>query len=140
MNKIKDLEFIRNYCQNNELTAYKIAKETGLSSVGIQNIISGTTENPRKETVKIIKDYINNIQNEDEKANIFALEPELVYKVSKNYDSKVYQIEEEIFARENIISNSIDTELIKHHRKIIALLKSSIEEIEKAKNNHITGN
>lgn len=26
MNKLKDLEFIRNYCKKSELTAYKIAK------------------------------------------------------------------------------------------------------------------
>lgn len=40
------------------LTAYKIAKETSLSEVGINKILNGKSKTPHKGTIKILKEYL----------------------------------------------------------------------------------
>jgi hypothetical protein len=36
MNKLEKLDYIKKVCGKNNITAYRIAQETGLTSVGIQ--------------------------------------------------------------------------------------------------------
>lgn len=52
------------------LTGYKIAEDTGLTQVGIDKILNGTTKNPNKKTIEILHNYLYNNyakQNEDSK-------------------------------------------------------------------------
>lgn len=42
------------------LTGYKIAEDTGISQVGIDKILNGTTKKPTKNTLEILKSYLNN--------------------------------------------------------------------------------
>lgn len=137
MNKLKDLEFIRNYCKKSELTAYKIAKDTGLSSVGIQRILNGYILNPRKSTLDTIKKYIDNLDISNNETQNLAEEPDIKYSISLGYEEKILKVEDEINLRESIIKSSTDPETIDHHHHMITLLKLQIIEIQKAKNNHL---
>jgi len=60
MNKIEKIDFIKKSIKAKELTAYKIAKAIGTSSVGIQKIINGETKNPNSSTLDLIIEYIKN--------------------------------------------------------------------------------
>jgi transcriptional regulator with XRE-family HTH domain len=58
MNKIEKVEHIKKVCEEEDLTAYKIAQATGLSSVGIQKILNSETKNPNNSTLNIIMEYL----------------------------------------------------------------------------------
>lgn len=60
MNKIEKIDFIKKSIKEKELTAYKIAKAIGTSSVGIQKIINNETKNPNSSTLDLIIEYIRN--------------------------------------------------------------------------------
>lgn len=42
------------------LTGYKIAEDTGLTQVGIDKILNGTTKTPNKKTIEILYNYLYN--------------------------------------------------------------------------------
>lgn len=48
------------------LTGYKIAEDTGLSQVGIDKILNGTTKKPTKKTLEILNSYLNNSYTKQE--------------------------------------------------------------------------
>ncbi|MBY0487069.1 MAG: hypothetical protein K2P85_07790 [Flavobacteriaceae bacterium] len=55
------------------LTGYKIAEDTGLTQVGIDKILNGTTKNPNKKTIEILHNYLYNNyakQKEDSKTTL----------------------------------------------------------------------
>lgn len=58
MNKLEKVEHIKKVCEEEDITAYKIAQETGLSAVGIQKILNSETKNPNNSTLTIIMDYL----------------------------------------------------------------------------------
>ena len=58
MNKLEKLEHIKKVFEKENLTAYKIAQATGLSSVGIQKILNSETKNPNNSTLNIIMEYL----------------------------------------------------------------------------------
>lgn len=58
MNKIEKVAHIKKVCEEEDLTAYKIAQGTGLSSVGIQKILNSETKNPNNSTLNIIMEYL----------------------------------------------------------------------------------
>lgn len=60
MNKLEKIDFIKKSIKEKELTAYKIAKAIGTSSVGIQKIINNETKNPNSSTLDLIIEYIKN--------------------------------------------------------------------------------
>lgn len=58
MNKLDKIEHIKKVCQEEDITAYKIAQGTGLSAVGIQKILNSETKNPNNSTLVIIMDFL----------------------------------------------------------------------------------
>ena len=58
MNKLEKIEHIKKVCEQEDLTAYKIAQETGLSAVGIQKIFNSETKNPNNSTLNILMEYL----------------------------------------------------------------------------------
>lgn len=50
-------EIVKSIKEKN-ITAYEIAKNTLLTEVGINKILNGTSQNPRKSTLKILEDYL----------------------------------------------------------------------------------
>jgi len=53
-----ELKEIVETIKNNNITAYEIAKNTLLTEVGINKILNGTSQNPRKSTLKMLEEYI----------------------------------------------------------------------------------
>lgn len=58
MNKLEKVEHIKKVCEEEDITAYKIAQETGLSAVGIQKILNSETKNPNNSTLSILMEYL----------------------------------------------------------------------------------
>ena len=54
------IEIIKKKCEELEITPYKINKDTGLSSKGVQKILDGITKKPRVETLDTILSYLEN--------------------------------------------------------------------------------
>jgi len=54
------IEIIKEKCLELEITPYKINKDTGLSSKGVQKILDGVTKKPRIETLDTILSYLEN--------------------------------------------------------------------------------
>lgn len=77
MNKLEKIEHIKKVCQEEEISAYKIAQETGLSSVGIQKILNSETKNPNNSTLVIIIDFLEKAVLGKDIGKV--KEPEIVY-------------------------------------------------------------
>jgi phage repressor protein C with HTH and peptisase S24 domain len=58
-----ELKEIVDSIKKNNITAYEIAKNTLLTEVGINKILNGSSQNPRKSTLKMLEDYITNYAN-----------------------------------------------------------------------------
>lgn len=58
MNKLEKVEHIKKVCEEEDITAYKIAQDTGLSAVGIQKILNSETKNPNNSTLSILMEYL----------------------------------------------------------------------------------
>lgn len=54
------LLYILENCQAYGFTAYAIAKDTGLSAVGIQKILDGNTKNPNRNTIELLYNWVKN--------------------------------------------------------------------------------
>ncbi|GIZ08325.1 S24 family peptidase [Flavobacterium sp. UMI-01] len=54
-----ELDDIIREIKNRGLTGYKISEDTGLTQVGIDKILNGTTKKPTKNTLKILNNYLN---------------------------------------------------------------------------------
>jgi predicted transcriptional regulator len=55
------IEIIKKKCEELEITPYKINKDTGLSSKGVQKILDGITKKPRVETLDTILSYLESL-------------------------------------------------------------------------------
>ena len=55
-----EIEQIIHDIRSRGLTGYKIAEDTGLTQVGIDKILNGTTKNPNKKTIEILHNYLYN--------------------------------------------------------------------------------
>ena len=66
--KAEKLKEILNYVEENNISAYSIAKETGISEAGIGKIINGASKNPQLRTLEKIHAYL--FKNKAEKCNI----------------------------------------------------------------------
>jgi len=58
MNKLEKVEHIKKVCEQEDITAYKIAQDTGLSAVGIQKVLNSETKNPNNSTLSILMEYL----------------------------------------------------------------------------------
>lgn len=65
------------------LTGYKIAEDTGLSQVGIDKILNGTTTKPIKKTLEILNSYLDNSYTKKE----FSEAP-ILNEPSENYEKQ----------------------------------------------------
>lgn len=61
--KLMNIDEIKIQIFERGITAYKISKETNLSEVGINKILSGKSNNPRKTTIHILTEYLRSIDN-----------------------------------------------------------------------------
>ena len=53
-------DLVIDLCHKNDITAYEISKETGLSAAGVQKILNNEVNKPRNKTLNIILEYIEN--------------------------------------------------------------------------------
>lgn len=53
-------DLVVDLCHKNDITAYEIGKETGLSIAGIQKILNNEVKKPRNKTLNLILEYIEN--------------------------------------------------------------------------------
>jgi len=58
MPKEKRVEVLLKVIQDHNITSYEIAKNTGLSTVGIDKILKGETKKPTYDTLEKIEKYI----------------------------------------------------------------------------------
>ena len=54
------VDFVKEKCIEMDITAYKVNKATGISALGVQNILDGKTKKPRRETLDTILSYLEN--------------------------------------------------------------------------------
>lgn len=52
------INLIKKVCEENDITAYEIGENTSISSMGVHNILTGESKNPRNKTLNIILEYI----------------------------------------------------------------------------------
>ncbi len=77
--KAKRVEVLINIIKDHNITSYEIAKNTGLSTVGIDKILKGETKSPTNATIEKIEKYVQGgIKGTDIKQNTIN-EPETVY-------------------------------------------------------------
>lgn len=101
MNKLEKIEHIKKVCQEEDITAYKIAQATGLSAVGIQKILNSDTKNPNNSTLIIIMDFLE--ENVLGKYIGKIEEPKSVYeKVEFDINKYINCIENENLLRKEI--------------------------------------
>ncbi|MDI9310710.1 MAG: hypothetical protein QM535_10885 [Limnohabitans sp.] len=68
------------------LTGYKIAEDTGLTQVGIDKILNGSSKKPHLKTLKILENYIkNNSEN-------YVNESSEKYNVNSKTDIQILKI------------------------------------------------
>ncbi|SEH05281.1 hypothetical protein [Candidatus Venteria ishoeyi] len=58
LTKEEKLQFIYDYTEENAISAYKIAKHTGLNEGGVGKILQKKSKNPHKYSVQAIYDYL----------------------------------------------------------------------------------
>lgn len=65
LEKEEIIKEITRITERHEVTAYEIAKNTGLSSVGVTKILKGDSKNPRIETLTVILNYLTKKDSND---------------------------------------------------------------------------
>jgi transcriptional regulator with XRE-family HTH domain len=114
MNKIEKLQHIKKVCEEEDLTAYKIAQATGLSSVGIQKILNSETKNPNNSTLNIIMEYLE--------------EKVLGIDIGKVQESEAPPLKSEIDLKKYVNCIERENKLTKEIHKLYSLLrKNNIE-------------
>ncbi|OHT44469.1 LexA family transcriptional regulator [Flavobacterium tructae] len=58
-----ELKEIIDLIKKHNITAYEIAKNTLLTEVGINKILNGSSQNPRKSTLKMLEEFLINYPN-----------------------------------------------------------------------------
>ena len=64
-----DLQDIINEIKHRNLTAYEISKELPISEVGINKILNGQSKNPRESTLILLRNYLFNEKEIENKEN-----------------------------------------------------------------------
>ncbi|MDI6034025.1 helix-turn-helix transcriptional regulator [Flavobacterium sp. LB2P84] len=68
-----DLKDIINEIKKRGFTGYKIAESTGLTQVGVDKILNGTSKTPQKKTLKLLEDFLNKSYASGEDINIIEI-------------------------------------------------------------------
>lgn len=79
----KKLKFVLDYIQENNLTAYKIAKETGISAVGISKIVKNEVT-PQSSTIENLFNYVSSLKEQN---SIGSRIEQLILYLGKNKSS-----------------------------------------------------
>ena len=111
-----DAKKIINEIKLRGLTAYKIAEDTGLTEVGINKILNGTSKTPRLSTITILHNYLFGISKEDDD----------LFEVEKGNDAKFKESSEIISKRDLRLANEKITYLEQH----IDILNKNIKMLE----------
>jgi len=112
MNKLDNVKLLRDLIKEHNLTAYEIAKNTGLSNIGVQKIISGDTKSPNPATLSKIFEYIENgIKGTNVKPNMVS-EPLPEYSKGLSKDEQI----------------DLLMKTVKYQEEIIDILKTKIAE------------
>ncbi len=124
MNKLDKINFIIKACNTNEITAYSIAKGTGLTAFGIDKILDGTTKNPRSVTLDAIIKYIEHRLSEEK---LKLEEPAATYEKRKIEDIIAEKVIEKMlpyFTRIEVAlaENLLDVDDIKEELKSLKKL------------------
>jgi transcriptional regulator with XRE-family HTH domain len=114
MNKLQKIDHIKKVCQEEELTAYKIAQATGLSSVGVQKILNSETKNPNNSTIQIIMEFLENY--------VLGINNELVQEPEQNQKEDISDLKKYISCMET--ESKLRKEI---HRLETILRKNKIE-------------
>jgi transcriptional regulator with XRE-family HTH domain len=94
---LMSIEEIKNEIIQRGITAYQISKDTNLSEAGINKILSGKSNNPRKTTTQILIEYL---KSEEKDGN-----SEKNSKVLKGFDDKDFN---ELKSKLSKLENRID--------------------------------
>jgi phage repressor protein C with HTH and peptisase S24 domain len=76
---MRSIEDIIKIIKNKGFTAYEVAKQTSLTEAGLLKIFSGESKNPRKSTVEILNNFVNNQLYPTNELNNIAKEPEAIW-------------------------------------------------------------
>lgn len=55
MNNLEKVNYIREKCEEHDITAYEIGKNTKISTYGVQRILNGESKNPHKKSLELIR-------------------------------------------------------------------------------------
>ena len=80
---MRSVEEIVDIIKNKGLTAYEVAKKTSLTEAGLLKIFSGESKNPRKSTIEVLNNFVNNQFYSTNELNNLAKEPDAIWV---NYD------------------------------------------------------
>ncbi len=128
------LEQIIEYCDNNGLTSYELAKHLPLSQVALHGILTGTTAVPRKKNVQLIYDYLFGDNTVKEISTPYVTPGKGFDEKIKEVESKIKEIQDQI---DEIESNEPDSNLLKllherialHHKEINLILAAKIDKL-----------
>lgn len=59
MNTQEKIKEIKNLCEELGVTAYEIGNNTTVSTFAVTKILNGTTKNPNKSTLQVIRNYLH---------------------------------------------------------------------------------
>lgn len=85
-----DIENIIKTIKDRGLTAYELSKKLPISEVGINKILNGTSQNPRKTTLQVLHNYL--FKNQDV-SEISVLEPHEHYVVENKNSNQFVHLE-----------------------------------------------
>ena len=130
LTKEEKLNFIYHYIENNAISAYKIAKNTGLNEGGVGKILQKKSKNPHKYTVDAIYNFLKNPAGS--KTNHFSNTSEDEKSTAKStflamletVNTKIKEIENETTAIDQI-------ELLRRYHKLRLDLLADLEELNK---------
>lgn len=121
LSKSEKIKIILEEVAKRKISAYELAKKTGLNESGLGRLLKNDITNPHKSTINILYDYLISI-DKSENSNLSDSEvSEMVYKFVNN---------EERFMQEKAFANMIEIRVAKKVAKIL----SSKEDFEKWKN------
>lgn len=132
--KEQKIEEIISFVKSNEITAYSIAKATGISEAGIGKILNKLSKNPRNITIDTIYKFLFSNQKENNstekltnsvKSSTPLIESDFVLK---NEDISIIEnaflfSKEELIQRSSIIKDAIQEIIVKTRTTTLERLK-----------------
>lgn len=120
LSKSDKIKIILQEVARRKISAYELAKKTGLNESGLGRLLKNEITNPHKSTINTLYNYLISIDKSEESDLSDTEVSEIVYKIVNN---------EERFMKEKPFANIIEIRVAKKIAKIL----SSKEEFEKWK-------